>query len=184
MTTTISGHSYLRVSWWFESMYTLQGKNLTNTSYAWPLGSHVRQQSVKSLLSRNWAPALGMKSWPLAIIRPSHHCGLPHSPSNKPPQSKEGWFDKIVTRLLGLSGPINPTCGQYKSKLVHWSKNDMVFNRHRRGLPPWHLRIVTALSPPLPSEWSAFPYFPRPVTTIIHEHKHSLYSTHHIHKSF
>jgi hypothetical protein len=51
------------------------GKNLTNTSYAWPLGSHVRQPSVKSLLIRNWAPAPGRKSWPPAIARPGRRPG-------------------------------------------------------------------------------------------------------------
>jgi hypothetical protein len=41
-------------------------------------------------------------------VRPDRHPGLPHSPSNKPPQSREVWFDKVVTRLLGLPGPIKP----------------------------------------------------------------------------
>jgi hypothetical protein len=46
-------------------------------------------------------------------------------------------FDKVVTGLLGLPGPINSICGgQYKSKLVHRGQNDAVLNRHRRGLPP------------------------------------------------
>jgi hypothetical protein len=129
-------------------VYTLHGKNLTNTSYAWPLGSHVRQSSVKFLLSQNWAPTPGMKSWPLAIVRLDHHHGLPHSPSNKPPRSREVQFDKVITGLLGLLGPINPTCGQYKSKVVHWDQNDAVLNRHRQGLPPWNLRIAMTLSPP------------------------------------
>jgi hypothetical protein len=38
--------------------------------------------------------------------RPDHHPGLPHSPSNKPPRSREVRFDKVVTGLLGLPGPI------------------------------------------------------------------------------
>jgi hypothetical protein len=42
------------------------------------------------------------------IIQPGCHPGLPHSPSTKPPQSKEGWFNKAVTKLLGLPGPIKP----------------------------------------------------------------------------
>jgi hypothetical protein len=48
--------------------------------------------------------------------RPDRYLGLPHSPSNKPPRSREGRFNKVVTELLGLPGPINP--GQYKSKFV------------------------------------------------------------------
>jgi hypothetical protein len=157
MTATTSGHSYPRVSQQFKLMYTLQGKNLTNTSYTWPLRSHVWQPYVKSLLSQNWVPAPGMKSWPPTIIRPGRRPGLPHSPSNKPPQSTEERFDKVVTGLLVLSDPINPICGQYKSNLVHRGQNDEVLNWHRRELPPWNLRIVTALFPPFPSECSTLP---------------------------
>jgi hypothetical protein len=91
-----------------ESVYTMQWKNLTNTSYTRPHGSHVRQPSVKSLLGQNQVSAPRMKSWLPAIVRPSRHPGLPHSPSNKPRQSKEGLFDKVVTKLLGLLGPIKP----------------------------------------------------------------------------
>jgi hypothetical protein len=160
MTATTSSHSYPRVSWWFKSVYTLQGEKLFNTLYSWPLGSYVWQPSAKSLLSWNWAPALGMKSWPPAIVRPCCRCVLPHSPSNKPPRSREGWFDEVVTELLYLPSPINPICDQYKSKLVHRGQNDVVLNRHSRGPPPWNLRIATALSPPFPSEWSTFPYLP------------------------
>jgi hypothetical protein len=52
-----------------------------NISYVRPLGSHVRQPSVKSLLSQNRALAPEIKSWFPAIIRPGRHFGLPHSPS-------------------------------------------------------------------------------------------------------
>jgi hypothetical protein len=38
--------------------------------------------------------------------QPSHHPGLPHSPSNWPPRRREVWFDEVVTRLLGLLGSI------------------------------------------------------------------------------
>jgi hypothetical protein len=38
--------------------------------------------------------------------RSNRHPVLPHSPSNKPPQSREVQFNKVVTGLLGLSGPI------------------------------------------------------------------------------
>jgi hypothetical protein len=44
-----------------------------------------RTLTVREVLSQNWAPAPGMKSWLLAIVRPGRHPGLPHSPSNKPP---------------------------------------------------------------------------------------------------
>jgi hypothetical protein len=101
-----SGHSYPRVSRWFESVYTLQGKNLTNTSYARPLGSHVWQLSAKSLLGQIRVPAPEMKSWLPATVQPGRHPKLPHSPSNKPPQSMDVQFDKVVPKLLGLLGPI------------------------------------------------------------------------------
>jgi hypothetical protein len=40
--------------------------------------------------------------------RPGRHSGLPQSPSNKLPQSREGQFNEVVTGLLGLPGPIKP----------------------------------------------------------------------------
>jgi hypothetical protein len=43
-----------------------------------------------------------MKSWFLAIVWPD----LPHSPSMKLPWSREVRFNKVVTKLLGLSSPI------------------------------------------------------------------------------
>jgi hypothetical protein len=49
-----------------------------------------------------------MKSWFPVIIRPDRHPRLPHSPSTKPPWSREVRFNKVVTKLLGLSGPIKP----------------------------------------------------------------------------
>jgi hypothetical protein len=53
-------------------------------------------------------PAPKMKSWLPVIIRPSCHHVLPHSPSTKPPRSREVRFDNVVTKLLSLSGPIKP----------------------------------------------------------------------------
>jgi hypothetical protein len=38
--------------------------------------------------------------------QPGRHPGLPHSPSNKPPWSREVRLNELVTRILGLSGPI------------------------------------------------------------------------------
>jgi hypothetical protein len=103
-----NSHSYPRVSWQFKSIYTLRGKNLTNTSYAWPLKSHVWQSSSKSLLSQNRASTPGMKSCLSTIVRPGRHPGLPHSPSTKPSRCREGRFKKVVTKLLGLPSPIKP----------------------------------------------------------------------------
>jgi hypothetical protein len=49
-----------------------------------------------------------MKSWLSAITQPDRRPGLYHSPSTKPPQSREVWLDKVVTKLLGLLGPTKP----------------------------------------------------------------------------
>jgi hypothetical protein len=38
------------------------GEEPDNMSYVWPLGSHIRQPPVKSLLGQNWTCAPGMKS--------------------------------------------------------------------------------------------------------------------------
>jgi hypothetical protein len=86
--------------------------------------------------------------------RPDHHSGLPHSPSNKPPRSREERFDKVVTRLLGLSGPITPDMQSVQIKACHRGKNDIVPNQHRQGLPPRNLRIATTPSSSFPSECS------------------------------
>jgi hypothetical protein len=121
----------------------LAGEEHDNTSYVRPLGSHIRQPSVKSLLGWNQAPAPRMKSWFPAIVGYGCHPGLIHSPTIKVLWSREVRFDN--------------------SKLAHWDQNGMVLYRHRRGLPPWNLRITTTRYPPFPSECSSFPYLPHPV---------------------
>jgi hypothetical protein len=50
---------------------------------------------------------------------PGRYPRLPHSPSNKPPWSREGWFDKVVTGLLGLPGPIKPEKWSLQIKACH-----------------------------------------------------------------
>jgi hypothetical protein len=129
---------------------------------------------------------LGLCSWDEVLapsdrpVRPSFWCPI-LPPLNHLEVGRE-WFDKVVTGLLGLSGPINPICGQYKSKLVHQGQNDAVLNRHRWGLLPWKLRIAATLSPSFPFEWSTFPYLPRPVTTTYMNI--NIASTHHNHHTF
>jgi hypothetical protein len=108
------------------------------------------------LLSQNRAPALWMKTWLLAIVLPGRHPGLPHSPSNKRPRSREVWFDKVVTGLLGLLGPIKSDMRPLQVKAFHRGQNDAVINRHKPGLPPWNLGIATVRSPPFPSKCSTF----------------------------
>jgi hypothetical protein len=103
--------------------------------------------------------------------RPGRHPGLPHSPSNKPPWSREGWFDKVVTSVLCLPSPIKLDKWSVQIKTCHSCQNDAVLNRHRLKLPYWNLRIATTVYPPFPFEWSIFSYLPRPVTSTIQEHK-------------
>jgi hypothetical protein len=74
-------------------------------------------------------------------------------------------FDKVVTKLLGLPGPIKLHMRTVQIKACPSGSNDVDLNRHRWGLPPWNLRISTARSPPFPSECYTFPHLPRPVTT-------------------
>jgi hypothetical protein len=63
-----------------------------------------------------------------AIVQPGRHHGLPHSPSKKPPQSREVQFDKVVTRLLALPGPIKPDMWLVQIKSYHQGQNDTVLN--------------------------------------------------------
>jgi hypothetical protein len=71
--------------------------------------------------------------------RPDRHPGLPYSPSNKPPQSREVRFDIVVIGLLGLLGSIKPNMWQVQIKACHRGQNDAVLNRQWWGLPHWNL---------------------------------------------
>jgi hypothetical protein len=68
------------------------------------------------------------KSWPSAVVRPDHHSGLPHSPSNKLPRNREVWFNKVVTGLLGLSGIMKLNMRSVQVKVCHRGQNDAVLN--------------------------------------------------------
>jgi hypothetical protein len=100
---------------------------------------------------------LGPCSWD-EVLPPSDHSARPSSWAasfslqQTTSRSREGRFDVVLTRLLGLLGPINPIYSQYKSNPVYRGQNDIVLNRHGRRLPTWNLRIATALSPSFPSE--------------------------------
>jgi hypothetical protein len=82
---------------------------------------------------------LGPCSWDAVLApsdaQPSRHPRLPHCPSNKAPQSREVWFDEVVTRLLGLSGPMKPDIRPVQIKACHRGQNDAVLNQHGWGLP-------------------------------------------------
>jgi hypothetical protein len=89
--------------------------------------------------------------------RPDRNSGLPHPPSNKPPRSREGWFDEVATGLLCLSVPMKPGMRSIQIKTCHRGQNNVVLNRHMRGLPYRNLRITTTLPMPFPSECSTDP---------------------------
>jgi hypothetical protein len=63
------------------------------------------------------------------VLAPSNawfgcHSGLPHSPSNKLPRSRDGQFDKVLTGLLDLPGPINLDMQSIQIKSCHQDQND------------------------------------------------------------
>jgi hypothetical protein len=89
--------------------------------------------------------------------RLGRHPELPHYLSNKQPQSSEGRFNKVITGLLGLPGPIKSYKWSVQIKVCYQGQNGVILNWHRRRLPPWNLIIANALSPPFPSKWSTFP---------------------------
>jgi hypothetical protein len=128
---------------------------VSNTPHAQPLGSHVRQPSMKSLLG---------------------HSRPPHSPSTKPPQSWEGWFDKLVTKLLGLLGPIKPDMWLVQLKGCALGPKRRGSESTQAGattLEPWNSH---GLLPTLPFRVLHFPRFPLPR----HTNDLKKTSTHHI----
>jgi hypothetical protein len=63
-----------------------------------------------------------MKSWLTAMPDPAIILGCLILPLRNHLEGGREWFNKVVTRLLGLPGLINPTWGQYKSKLAIGAK--------------------------------------------------------------
>jgi hypothetical protein len=57
-------------------------------------------------------------------VRSDRHPKLPHSPSNKPPRSREVRFDEVVTGLLDLSSPIKSDMRPVQIKACHRGQND------------------------------------------------------------
>jgi hypothetical protein len=144
-----SCYSWSRVSRWFQSIYTLQGKNLTNTPYAWfpealthDNHSQVPTMSKSGPCSQDEVLALGLSP----------------SKSKSTTWSREVRFDIEVTkatRLIGAHRTRHAVSTQLKA--CHQGQSDVVLNRHGRGLPHKNLRIATSLSPPFPSECSTGP---------------------------
>jgi hypothetical protein len=142
MTTTTSAHSYSRVSWWFKSVCNMQRKNMTDTSYAWPLRSHVQQPSAKFLLSQNWAPAPGIKSWPPSD-RPVRPSSWVVSFSLQQITLKQGWTIRQSSYWTSrFTGPHKSDIRLVQIKACPYDQNDTILNRHSRKLIHWNLGIV------------------------------------------
>jgi hypothetical protein len=164
----ISCHAEPRVSRWLESIYTLEGKNLTNMSYTWLLKaltcdnhSQVPTMSKSDPCSRDEVLALGL------ILPPK---------SKSITQSREVRFDIVVTKATRLIGP-HKTWHAVSTQLkaCHRDQNDVVLNRHGRVLPHINLRIATTLFPPFPPECSTDSLFaPSGLATV---NKHNIYSS-------
>jgi hypothetical protein len=108
--------------------------------------------------------------------QPGRHSRLPHSASNKLPRSREGWFNKVVTRLLGLPSPIKIWYVANTNQGMPLGLKRSVLNQDRLGLPHRNLGIATSLSPLFPSECSTDPLLAPPGIAIVT----NMTSTHHI----
>jgi hypothetical protein len=159
LNTAIKPHSYLRVSWRFESIYKLAWGKLDNTTHV----SHKDHMSGHSL---RWLPNSG----PYAIPRRAFMVG-PHTilcascryvgyhPTRRP------------AKLLSLWNPINPICASTKSMVVPQGSTDAVPNRHRQGLPPSKLRIWKHMTLTFPSSILHFPLIAPPGLILWHNPK-------------
>jgi hypothetical protein len=140
-------HSYPRVSRCLKSIYTLQGKNLMNSSYAWLPTALTYDNHLRSPYYIKIGPLPMGEVLALGLIPP---------PTTSWRQRVQ--FEKVVTGLLGSSGPIKTRhLVNIQLKVCHWGPNSIVLNRHRWGLLHRNLRIATTLSPSSPSECSTDP---------------------------
>jgi hypothetical protein len=64
-------------------------------------------------------------------------------PTNEAVEAKSSIYQRPNTRL---TGPITPVCNRYVQYLLAGA-NQMVLNRHSRGLQPWRCRLFTYHSP-------------------------------------
>jgi hypothetical protein len=85
--------THIRESWWFESMYTLQGKTSITQHVRFPLQSTYARRTLSTGSPHTWQPFTGSyevetcpytqkKSWQPKIDWPSRHLGWPHSSSH------------------------------------------------------------------------------------------------------
>jgi hypothetical protein len=102
----------------------------------------------------------------------------PHSSSKSKSttQSRAVLFDILVTKATRFIKPHKIWHAvSIQLKACHWGQNDVVLNKHGRGLPHRNLRISTVLSPSFPSECSTDPLLaPSDLSTVS---KHKLYSS-------
>jgi hypothetical protein len=81
----------------------------------------------------------------------------PHSPSHNILNARGAvWRSSyMTTKLTGPHQTRYAVSTQFKA--WHRSQKGVVLNRHKRGLQPWNLIIVTTLSSSFSSEWTHFP---------------------------
>jgi hypothetical protein len=132
-------------SWWFELMYTLQGKpdqhviRISRSIHIWQPFTNPYEVEPVPTLRRNHGTqcSLGMT----VVLG---HLILP--PSRQPwSRGEKGRPSSYTTTQF--TGPISPACDQYVQYLCIGT-NPSVLNQHRQGLQHWRCRIFTSLPPP------------------------------------
>jgi hypothetical protein len=154
--------THIRESRRFESMYTLQEKNPTNTPRMLPTPVHARRAYTfcgqsPYMTTFHWLPrSQNRPLYPEEVLATKDRLAQPLSwvssfllPCDSPGVGERG-FNPMVTELHQLTGPITPTCDRYVQYLLAGA-NRMVLNRHRWGLQPWRCGLVTYPLPDLPN---------------------------------
>jgi hypothetical protein len=131
----------------FKSIYTLQGKNLANTPYAWLLEALTYDNHLRNPYFIKIDPLPTGEVLALDLIPP---------PTTSLRQGVR--FGEVVIGLLGLPDPIKIWhVVSTQLKVCHRDQNDTIHNRHGRGIQHRNLGIATSLSLLFPSECSTDP---------------------------
>jgi hypothetical protein len=148
-------------------MYTLQRKNLTNTTRTLPTPVHVRPayasygrspymatfREAPTDLDRShcsWEKGLLTQSTARRLTNPRVRTQLLSRTSQWSRGHKPSPWRWPTTRF---TGPVWPASDRYVQYLLVGA-NQRVLNRHRRGLQPWSCRLTTYPLPDLPNQLS------------------------------
>jgi hypothetical protein len=161
--------THIRESWWFESMYTLQGKIwLTHHTFSTlnPCMTLDHMYLMWSTYSNpswvidrfRWIPLLPRKRSPNTIhsmpadrSTGSYLGSLPSQPMKQ--LLKPSFCRWPATRLIG---PKSPVCDWYVQYLLA-RPNPSVLNWHRQELQPWMCRLSINHSLTFPTDGLHFP---------------------------